>query len=167
MENMTEIREAIFQIAEQSGVTGVKSAKSGIAIQWDFFAHETVLKKTSALATSLEERIANLFMLYTKENFVYTVAYPDSFQPNDKLAEIKLYEEYLTIDLPPRARALAKEKITRFVLADEDEDILDQAVKEIYDMMEDEINSDRGDEDGDGDENGEGDGDDENNEGDE
>jgi hypothetical protein len=100
-------------------------------MQWDFFAHESVLKKTSAMATLLEKKIAEIFKLYTGEDFVYVVIYPQSFQPNDKLAEINIYDKYLMMDLPESAKALAREKATRLLFADEDKTVVDEIVEEI------------------------------------
>ena len=144
MDYQEKIREDLFRIAEQSGVTGVQSSKSGVAMQWDFFAHESILIKTSSLATMLEEKIAELFKLYTKEEFVYVVQYPQSFQPNDKLAEVKITDMYLSFDLPSKARAMAKEKITRLLFSGEDENRVQEAIDEIYSDAEDELHAANG-----------------------
>lgn len=141
MGNQKEIREDLFRIAEQSGVTGVQSAKSGVAMQWDFFAHESVLKKTSHLATAFEEKVSNIFKLYTKEEFDYIVHYPERFQPNDKLVEIKTLDNYLLMGMPPKATALAKEKATRMVFSEEDKDRVEEAIDEINETSNDEAES--------------------------
>lgn len=138
MQNNDKIKEDLFRIAEQSGVTGVRSAKSGIAVQWDFYAHESVLKRTSWLAGTLEEKIAYIFALYTKETFEYVISYPQNFQPNDKLAEVNVYDKYLGFDLPSKAKKLAKKKITRVLFSDESEEEVADALKEIDEEEEDE-----------------------------
>jgi hypothetical protein len=40
MLNATSVREDLFRLAEQNGVIGVQQAKSGLALSWEFFAHE-------------------------------------------------------------------------------------------------------------------------------
>jgi hypothetical protein len=134
----TNMREDLFRIAEQNGVTGVSSSKSGIAIQWDFFAHESVLKKTATIAQDVEEKIAWVFSEYTGESIDYEVKYPLTFQPNDKLTEIKITDMYLQMNPPPKAKAMAMEKITRLLFSEVDQDDVEDAVKEIESTQEDE-----------------------------
>ena len=138
VENNDKLREDLFRIAEQNGVTGVQSAKSGVAIQWDFFAHESVLKKSSSMAVWIEQQVAEYFRLWTGEAFVYTADYPEDFQPNDKLEELKLYDIYLMMDVPPKAKALAKAKASRLIFSDEDPTVVAAVVKEIEMQGEDE-----------------------------
>lgn len=141
MEHQGNLREDLFRIAEQNGVIGVQSSKSGIALQWEFFAHESVLKKTSMLATELEEKISEIFKLYTGETFTYLVDYPDSFQPNDKLGELKQLDQLQLMEMPAKATAMIKEKAFRVMFADEDPDKIEAAVEEIHETAEDEIKS--------------------------
>lgn len=133
---LKDLKESLFRIAEQHGVTGVQ-AKSGIAIQWDFYAHESVLKKTSKIAESLEYSIIEIFEKYLKQEINYGVNYPFSFQPNDKLEIVKIIDMYLMMDIPPKAKAMALEKITRLLFAEKTQEELDEIVQEIYDTAED------------------------------
>lgn len=151
MNYQKDLKEDLFRIAEQHGVTGVE-AKSGIAIQWDFYAHESVLKKTSSIATNAEEMIAWIFGLYIGQDFDYEVHYPYTFQPNDKLEMIKITDMYLQFDLPPKARAMALEEITRLLFPNKSEDDLEEIIEEIQMAAEDETNAnpEEGDEEGKG-----------------
>lgn len=131
MGNADKLRESIFEQAEQQGVVGVKSATSGIAAEWHFWAVESQLKKTSHMATSFEDCVAELFMKYTMTDFEFSVEYPDDFQPGD---QTKVIDRYKTIlDLKPvdgLSKALWR-KIARMVLADEDPEELEAIEAEI------------------------------------
>jgi hypothetical protein len=143
VENEEKLREDIFRLAEQNGVTGVQSGSSGVAIQWDFFAHESILKQTSALAAATTFDVSRLFALYVpNEDFAIFADYPTDFQPNDKKAELDLYDKYLLMeDMPVKGKALAKEKATRLLFSDEDPDRVKEIVDEIKADAEDELNS--------------------------
>jgi len=136
-----KLREDLFRIAEQSGVVGVQSGASGVALQWDFFAHESVLKKTSYIATNFELACAEMFKLYTNQEFIYEVEYPDDFQPNDKSAELKLFDQALMMDLPPMAKSKIKEKIANLLFSDIDGEELKKIIDEIKQQTEDELTS--------------------------
>lgn len=138
MENNGNIKDDIFTIAEQNGVTGITD-QSGIAKQWDFFAHESVLKKTSSMAVDIEERIIELFKGYTGEVFVYTVEYKTDFQPNDALKEIEQYERYLDLQPVSLGRALAMGAVARLVFRDQAQ----EKVKAIADQEEREANDEK------------------------
>ena len=140
MENADAIREDIFRIAEQNGVTGITD-QSGIAKQWDFFAHESVLKKTSSMAVSLEESIVEIFKLYTGEEFVYIVEYPTDFQPNNALKEIELHERYLDMQPGPKGRSASKAAVARLIFKDQPADKVAEIVEDEERLAEDEAQS--------------------------
>lgn len=130
-ENNEALREDLFRIAEQSGVVGVASAKSGIAIQWDFYAHESQLKKTAKLATDMEHSIATLFQLYTGEQFEYTVEYPSDFQPGNVLSVVDTFKKILDLGIPEKFKAVLFEKLARIVMSDMDPVRLQEVVDDI------------------------------------
>lgn len=144
IENGDKMREDLFRMAEQQGVTGVQSGSSGVAMQWDFFSHESVLQRTSYLACTLEEKIADLFMLYTGEDFIYVVEYPEDFQPNNKMDELKLYDLALTQNPPVRMRAKIQEKIAHLLFNDsESEEDIKEIIEEIQQDADDELESNK------------------------
>jgi hypothetical protein len=131
--NEEQVRKDLFTIAEQAGVVGVQDASSGIAKAYDFFAHEETLKRTSAIATTLEESIAELFKLYTKEDFEYTVIYPTDFAPMGLDREIDRIDKVLKMpNLNPVLASKVQEKLTRMIMSDESPSI----VKEIIDAIQ-------------------------------
>jgi hypothetical protein len=132
VKNQDQIRQDLFSIAEQNGVVGVQSSKSGIAMQWDFWAHESVLLKTASIATSLEYKIADLFKLYTNENFVYTVSYSDDYAPMGIDNEIARIDKLLRIPgINKKFANKVQEKLARLVLYDIDETELSDVVNDI------------------------------------
>jgi hypothetical protein len=149
MEYSKEIQEAVFMIAEQNGVVGVTEAKSGIALQWEFFARESVLKKTSRMAAGFEEKVSEIFRDYTGDAFVYAVEYPYTFQPNDKNADLGTIQSYIDLGVPAKAKALAMEKATRVMFPDEDDMKVLETIDEIRAEAEDEDHGTAADDDND------------------
>ena len=127
-----KLRESIFMIAEQNGVQGVRSAKSGIAIQWDFFAVESQLKKTSKVATDFELALSNLFKLYTNEEFEYIVEYPSDFQPGNQGEVLDTYKKVFDLNPPEELKRVLWEKTTRMLMSDESEEDVQVVVSAIY-----------------------------------
>lgn len=141
VENNEKLVESLYQIAEQNGVKGVQSAKSGVAIQWDFYGTETQLRYSSSLATNLEHRIAKLFMAYTGTKFVYVVSYPDDFLPGDTSKEIETYKIVINDLRPPQSfKNKLLEKTARMLLADEDPKELQDIIDDIMAQKEPELN---------------------------
>ena len=115
-ESGEQIRMSLFQIAEQSGVTGVQNQQSGIAKEWDFFAHESVLQRTAAMAKKFQNDVFNLFNKYLTgdDNYLYVVEYKESYSPLNELVELEKIEKYL--DLSPAAKGASMAKFKAFQL---------------------------------------------------
>lgn len=137
MVNAEKMRDDMYKLAEQSGVTAVKSESSGVAEAYKFYGHETVLQKMSALAKAVDKAIFDLFCLYTKETPDYEADYPVDFAPGNISVEVDTLDKYLKQDLPPKAKALALQKWTRLILSDQDPDDLQEAIDEIEEANED------------------------------
>jgi hypothetical protein len=123
----------LYKRAEQNGVTAVKSEASGVSEAFRFFGHESVLRKISSKAATLDAAIFNIFSLYTGETIDYEADYPTDFAPGNIQVEVDTLEKYLKQKLPPKATSLAKQKWTRLILSDQDPDKLDDAMQEIED----------------------------------
>lgn len=133
--NTKDLVDALFQMAEQSGVKGVQSASSGVAIQWDFYSTESQLKKTAYTATKLEDDIHDLFVAYTGEDLEYVVQYPCEFQPGDAKTTVTMYKDVLSMSPPIALKNKVWEKVARVILTDEDP----KEVAEIIEEMETEL----------------------------
>lgn len=131
MVNAEKLREDLYKLAEQNGVTAVKSEASGVSESYRFFGHESVLQKISALAAKLDQAIFDLFCLYTGETPEYSTDYPTDFAPGNITVEVETLEKYLGQNPPPLAKSLAMQKWTRLVLSDQDPEELQAALDEI------------------------------------
>jgi len=130
--NQEQMRKDLFAIAEQSGVVGVQSQTSGVAMAYDFYAHESTLKQTASMATTLEQKIAQLFQRYTSESFVYTVSYPSDYAPMGQDNEVSRLDKVLRI--PGLNKTFAnkvQQKLARMVLSDEDDDVINEVTAAI------------------------------------
>jgi hypothetical protein len=89
--NCERLKEEIKNEAKQSGVIGIKEAKSGLAKEWDFRAEETVLRDTAQAAMELEIKIIAIVEKYMKTSFGYSVRYETNYSPNaDAIREERL-----------------------------------------------------------------------------
>lgn len=79
--NCAAARQDMYMIAEQNGVTGVK-LESGVSKEWDFRAHESVLKQTAAAAVELEEKICDLLGAYMGTEYDTDPQYPKQYSPS-------------------------------------------------------------------------------------
>lgn len=130
--NEEQIRKDLFTIAEQAGVVGVENLQSGVSKAYDFYGHEETLKRTSYIATEIEEKIAEMFMLYTKETFVYTVLYPMDFQPMGLDREIARIDTVLKMPgLNATFAAKVQEKLVRMLMSDEDPTVVRTIIESI------------------------------------
>lgn len=135
--NQEQIRKDLYLIAEQAGVVGIQNSESGIAKSYDFFAHEDTLKRTSSIATTLEMKIAELFMLYTKESFVYLVDYPFDFSPMGLDRDItRISTIYEIPELTTTFKYKLQEKLARLVFADDTRETMNEVIESIHEAEE-------------------------------
>ena len=139
MASIDKATDDLYKLAEQSGVTAVRTESSGVSEAFKFFGHETVLRKISNLSRRLEEAIAHLFSIFTGENLdEYTADYPVDFAPGSITSEVDMMDKYLKMDPPKKAYAMALEKVTRLVLSDQDQKKLEEAIDQIQEEGENE-----------------------------
>lgn len=107
VENNEKLREDLFRIAGQKGVDFRSTQpKSGDALEYEFIAQETILARTAARAEELENKIIELFRLYTNEKFDYVLEYPEKFRPDSEENELADLDKLLLIipDTKPKTR---------------------------------------------------------------
>lgn len=129
--NQEQLRKDLFMTLEQAGVVGVQSSESGIAKSYDFYGMEETLKRTSYIATYLEQKIAELFTLYTGEIFVYNVVYPTDFAPMGIDREIDRYDKIFKMPINRLFKYRLMEKLARVIMADEDRERVEELVDNI------------------------------------
>jgi hypothetical protein len=133
VQNSETLREDLFRMAEQHGVSGVRSEASGVSLAWRFFGHGSQLKKTASIATSYEQAVMHLFGLWTRTDFTYSVQYPTEYQPGDSGVELSNLKA--AGELPGSSRLMQKhlaERAARLILRDEDASVLNEIVDSIY-----------------------------------
>ena len=146
--NLKELREDMFTIAAQNGVTAtVINQESGIAKQWDFQAHESVLKKGSKIATEIEMEILDIVNLYTGKTEIYTPMYPKDFQPNNISEVLDNADKYIILNPGVEGEKAAKKKASKAYLQDQDEETVTKVLEDIDNTSQDEVESDTADND--------------------
>ena len=95
--NINDLATDLFQMAGQSGVTGVKTEASGISAAYSWQGQEWVLKQTSAMSKFAEETLADLFQLYIPTiKIEYIANYTTDFQVVDQLAKGNQFSRFLS-----------------------------------------------------------------------
>jgi hypothetical protein len=147
LEERKNSQESLIELADQSGVQGItksKDAKSGIALAFEFFAHDNTLQESSKIATEIELNIVRLFNLWTNEKVKYEPNYPKNFKPNKVLEIHQLQNDILELatELPKAFRD--KLFIEKFKLMyPDDKEGLEKLKKQLESMDDVELNQDR------------------------
>jgi hypothetical protein len=123
---ITHLREELYRLAGQEGISGVRESRSGIAKAFDFSAEEWVLKDTAKMTAVAEKKIGELFLAFTGEKFEYSVAYTETYKPtyyDDRLTrDSKIIEDVSTLSTPynPIVAALVKDMVEMFYQGSDD-----------------------------------------------
>jgi hypothetical protein len=126
-ETITHIREELYRLAGQEGVSGVRETKSGIAKAFDFSAEGWVLKETALMAERVECKIAELFKLYTSLEFDYEATYTQEYKPtyaDDRMTrDTAIVKTVSTVSTPynPIISALLKDLLELFYQGTEED----------------------------------------------
>ena len=138
LEYKQDLMADFMYIARQNGVVGVETSQSGIAKEWDFRAEEGLLKHSAGVAELAEYAIADMFKLYTKVNYFYSVQYPDDFAPASTMGMLDVLDKYsLMENVPDSGKKLAAIVATRTVFADQPAESIDEIVNDIESEAED------------------------------
>ena len=148
-EYINSLKENLFAIAEQIGVTGVKNADSGIAKEWDFRAHENILKTNAEISKIAELWIADVFKKYTDTTFDYDPTYRFDYSPIATQSRIDVLEQYiLQPNIPVSGKKMALQEMTKAVFSDNDplkvKEVVEDIEKESDDAFQEdnEVNTD-------------------------
>jgi hypothetical protein len=105
-----ELVQTLYQLAEQSGVTGVVDQQSGIAKEWDFRAHEATLSAVSTKLAAFEGVLSAIFAAYIQQDLEVVSIYPTKFSPSNVMDQLDAIEKILMLQLPPLAASQLKKK---------------------------------------------------------
>ena len=119
-ETIRHIREELYRLAGQEGVSGVRESRSGIAKAFDFSAEAWVLKDTAHMSKTAEEKIACLFKCFTIEEFEFCATYTEQYTPtyyDDRLTRnTKIMDSVSVLSTPynPIIAALIRDMVSMF-----------------------------------------------------
>lgn len=127
-----EIVTSLYQLAQQSGVTGVQNQQSGTAKQWDFVAQSSVLNQTARMCERLEKWIAMVFGKYTGKTVDVSVTYPTDFAPkSDDARANQLLNVATSIAWEGAPEKWFKREIFRLAKAGDESELAEAAEEEL------------------------------------
>lgn len=139
MENAVQLRDDLFAMANQKGVIGVRSAKSGLALEWEFKAEELILQHVSQFSEVMEDKVMELFALWTGDDFVYNAQYPNTFKPSSNVQDVDLVDKALIMGLPPKAAMILKKMVFKTLVKKESPEDMKEALEQFDRDMEPEV----------------------------
>lgn len=139
MNSIDALIKSIYQLANQNGVTGVKSASSGIAEAYKFAANNSQLKKTATIAENFEKDLAELFCKYIKNSFEYIVKYTKNYDTFYSSISTDDITKLLALDLPVEIKNEIKKVAVKKYLDNLDNDKLNELDKIIDESVEEDV----------------------------
>jgi hypothetical protein len=137
LETRTALREDLYRVAEQNGVVGIQSAKSGTAMAFEFMARDSILRETAELCETAEEKIAELFFLWIGEPYDYEVHYNEDYTPADDATTLKWIDLAMMSDMPDSVKAQIVQLIARKINPKMSDDDIDGIVDEMKNTASD------------------------------
>jgi len=134
VQNNTVAMEDLFRSAEQSGVHAVQTsvAASGVALAWRFWGIDNQLRKTAKAATETEEQIMEILAMYTGETYEYSVDYPTTYQPGDRMQEVNALKTIIDMQPPKALKKIVFGKIVSLLMVESTE----EEQKEVIDAVD-------------------------------
>lgn len=127
-----ELVEAMLQLAEQLGVTGVEKGASGTSKAYDFYASSTLKKEVSMKAKELESWIVGQVADYLNiEAYSYSADYPQTFLPNESEEFTTRLEKLDMVGIPRELKSFYLKKIALQDMTGEDPDEIKAVIEAI------------------------------------
>jgi len=105
---VNELIQTIYQLAEQKGVTGVAN-QSGLAKEWDFRALSSTLDRVADFAELVDKKIIDTFQKWTGTDYEYTVQYNRDYQPSSVQEVVEAAESYIALGVSPENEKIARQ----------------------------------------------------------
>ena len=137
LDEIKNMVQEIYRMAERANVTGVQDQKSGVAKEWDNQATNQTIAEFAKNLEEFEEKILYLFGLYINKQIDYKANYNDEFGVVDTSAELDKVTKALMLNIGGKFNKEVKKQIARVVLHDLDDDILNSVIEEIDQQKED------------------------------
>jgi hypothetical protein len=130
-----DIVKSLYQLAQQSGVTGVTDQQSGVAKQWDFVAQSSVLNQTARMCERLEKWIGVMFSKYTGKAVEISVTYPSDFAPkSDDAKANQLLNVATSMPWEGAAEKWLRRETFKLASAGDESPLAKQALEELESM---------------------------------
>lgn len=127
----------IYRMSERANVTGVQEQTSGVAKEWDNMARMQTLAEFAKNCETAEQTIAELFCLYLNTELGININYSDDFGVVDTAAELNKITASLALAVGGKFDAEVKKQLTRLVLQDLDDELIDEVIADIDKHAED------------------------------
>jgi hypothetical protein len=121
--NTEVLINSIFSAAQQQGVVAIKET-SGIAEAYKFRAQSTQLQKTAIIAEHYEQKVAELFSRYIKQDVDYIVNYDKTYDPFYSRVTVDELTKLLSLPLPDDVKKALYKSIVSKTLDHLDQDTL-------------------------------------------
>jgi hypothetical protein len=131
LNEIANIVQEIYRMAERANVTGVQTQNSGLAKEWD---NNTGNQTIADFANNLEEfeaRIAELFGLYIGADLAFTVKYNKEYGPVDTSAELDKATKALSLQTGGKFDTEVRKQAARSLFHSYDDSQLNDVLKDI------------------------------------
>lgn len=143
----SQLREEIYRMAELQGVNAVKESKSGVSREFDFIATETALNEVARLSESVEQWLAAIHQLYSKERFLYEVNYPKEFAKPDPIAPLERADKAILLNVGPKFNLEVKKQVAKEYFPEKPKEEMEEILADIEQHAEDEAHANAADKD--------------------
>ena len=140
-EHILDLVQEMYRMAGLSFVTGVKTDTSGVSKQWDF---ESLNQQLADFAKSIqiaEKDVMEIFGLWIKKPFEYTVVYPNDFNISDVAYELQNAQAILDLNLSDKLKEDVLKKVLTICFPDMEANRFDEIITSLKQDEEDEIYS--------------------------
>lgn len=137
LDEIKNMVQEIYRMAERANVTGVQEQTSGVAKEWDNQNTNQTIAEFAKSLEEFEEKILWLFGLYISKDLDYKASYNNEFGVVDVSAELDKVSKALMLDIGGKFNKEVKKQAARVVLHDLDDDVINSVLNEIDRQPED------------------------------
>ncbi|WP_110955201.1 hypothetical protein [Anaerosinus massiliensis] len=137
LDEIKNMVQEIYRMAERANVTGVQEQTSGIAKEWDNQSTNQTIAEFAKSLEEFEEKIAILFGRYINKDLDYASTYNSEFGVVDTSAELDKVTKALMLNIGGKFNKEVKKQAARVVLNELDDDELNAILDEIDQQSDD------------------------------
>jgi hypothetical protein len=141
-DEIVRLVQEMFRISSLESVNSEQKVQSGISKQWSFRITNSILSQLAESAEIAEQRIAELFGLWTKTDMSkYSVSYTRDYGVIDSLSELSLAELAKALNVGNVFNAELNKKIARLFFREDDPATLKAIIDDIESQSLEEKNA--------------------------